>query len=45
VDWTGNWQLPFLASLGLLLVGSLLAFRMHPEVAFEDEPVAAGALR
>ncbi len=38
VDWTGNWQLPFLGSLGLLLVGSLLAFRMHPEKAFEEEP-------
>jgi MFS family permease len=40
VDWTGNWQLPFLASLGLLLLGSLLAYRMHPEVAFEEEPAA-----
>jgi MFS family permease len=41
VDWTGNWQLPFLGSLGLLLLGSLLAFRMHPERAFEDEPAVA----
>ena len=40
VDWTGNWQLPFLASLGLLLLGSMLAYRMHPEVAFEDEPAS-----
>jgi MFS family permease len=45
VDWTGNWQLPFLLSLGLLLVGSLLAFRMHPEKAFEDEPAVPVALR
>jgi len=44
VDWTGNWQLPFILSLGLLLIGAGLSFKMHPEVAFEDEPVAAGAL-
>jgi MFS family permease len=42
VDWTGNWQLPFIISLGLLLVGSALAFTMHPEKAFEDEPAPAG---
>src|SRR3954465_1146270 len=32
VDRTGNWQLPFIGSLGLLLAGAVLAFRMHPEV-------------
>jgi len=45
VDWTGNWQLPFILSLGLLLVGAGLAFKMHPEVAFEDEAAAPVALR
>ena len=40
VDWTGNWQLPFILSLGLLLIGAGLSFKMHPEVAFEDEPAA-----
>jgi MFS family permease len=45
VDWTGNWQLPFLGSLGLLLLGSLLAFRMHPEKAFEEEAVSPVTLR
>ncbi len=45
VDWTGNWQLPFILSLGLLLVGAGLSFKMRPEVAFEDEPVAAAAVR
>ena len=40
VDWTGNWQLPFIGSLGLLLVGAAMAFTMHPERAFEpDAPV------
>ena len=45
VDWTGNWQLPFILSLGLLLVGAALAFKMHPEVAFEDEPAVPAAVR
>jgi len=30
-DVTGDWHLPFLGSLGLLLLGALLAFTMHPE--------------
>ena len=37
VDRTGDWHLPFIGSLGLLLAGALLAFTMHPERAFEDE--------
>jgi MFS family permease len=31
IDKTGNWDLPFLGSIGLLLVGSILAFRMRPD--------------
>ena len=34
-DLTGDWHLPFLGSLGLLLVGAVLAFAMHPDIAFE----------
>jgi len=37
VDWTGNWQLPFIGSLCLLLVGAVMAFTMHPERAFEPD--------
>ena len=37
VDWTGNWQLPFIGSLGLLLIGAAMAFTMHPERSFEPE--------
>jgi MFS family permease len=37
VDWTGNWQLPFIGSLGLLLLGAAMAFTMHPERSFEPE--------
>lgn len=36
-DLTGDWHLPFLGSLGLLLTGALLAGTMHPERAFEPE--------
>jgi MFS family permease len=35
-DLTGNWHLPFVGSLGLLLLGAILAPAMHPERAFED---------
>jgi MFS family permease len=37
VDRTGNWQLPFMGSLGLLLVGAALAFNMHPERPLDAE--------
>jgi MFS family permease len=36
IDVTGNWYLPFLMSMGLLLVGGFSAFLMHPEQPFED---------
>ena len=35
VDLTGDWHLPFAGSLGLLLLGAILAFTMHPERTFE----------
>jgi len=35
IDLTGNWYLPFLMSMGLLVLGGLTAFLMHPEVPFE----------
>jgi MFS family permease len=37
IDLTGNWNLPFIGSMGLLLVGALLSFSMHPEETFRDE--------
>jgi cyanate permease len=42
VDVTKNWHLPFYGSVGLLLIGSVLAFTMHPDRQFVDDP-AAGA--
>ncbi|HLJ00448.1 MAG TPA: MFS transporter [Bradyrhizobium sp.] len=36
IDVTGNWYLPFIMSIGLLLLGGLSAFLMHPETPFEE---------
>jgi nitrate/nitrite transporter NarK len=36
IDATGNWYLPFLMSMGLLLLGGFSALRMHPERPFEE---------
>jgi len=35
IDRTGSWTLPFCGSIFLLLVGTGLAFRMHPDRPFE----------
>ncbi len=40
IDVTGNWYLPFIMSMGLLLLGGFTAFLMHPEKPFEDMPSA-----
>jgi MFS family permease len=44
IDATGNWYLPFLMSMGLLLLGLCTAFLMRPERPFEedDRPLALG---
>lgn len=44
VDRTGNWQLPFIGSLGLLLLGAAMAFTMHPERPFEPEASSVTAV-
>ncbi len=38
IDMTGRWDLPFMASLGLLLAGAGLALRMRPNEPFVDTP-------
>ena len=43
-DLTGNWHLPFAGSLGLLLLGALLAFTMHPERTFEEAPTTVRSI-
>ena len=40
IDLTGNWYLPFLMSMGLLLLGLFCAFLMHPETPFEEAGVS-----
>jgi MFS family permease len=37
IQKTGNWMLPFIVSVGVILVGAALAFRMHPELPLEDD--------
>lgn len=37
IDMTGNWYLPFLLSMGLLGLGALTCFAMHPEIPFEEQ--------
>jgi MFS family permease len=36
-DLTGNWHVPFIGSLGLLLLGAVLSFFMRVEVPFQQE--------
>lgn len=38
IDKTGNWELPFIGSMFLMLVGSVMAFRMRPGQPFEITP-------
>jgi MFS family permease len=40
IDRTGSWTLPFLGSIGLLLIGGLLALRLRPDRRLL-EPTAA----
>jgi MFS family permease len=45
IDVTGNWYLPFLMSMGLLLLGGFSAFLMHPETPFDEGGVVAPVTR
>jgi MFS family permease len=39
IDRTGNWELPFIGSIGLLLIGSILAFRMKLDQELDEAPM------
>ena len=39
IDLTGNWELPFIGSVGLLALGLVLSFTMHPEIPFDATPM------
>ncbi|MFB9266559.1 hypothetical protein ACFFWD_25955 [Bradyrhizobium erythrophlei] len=41
VDATGNWYLPFLMTMGLLLLGGFSGLLMHPERPFEEADALA----
>jgi sugar phosphate permease len=41
IDATGNWELPFLGSIGLLFIGAVLAFIMHPDRGLDSVPATA----
>jgi MFS family permease len=41
IDRTGSWTLPFAGSVGLLLLGAVLAFFMHADRPFEKPAVVA----
>ena len=43
IDKTGSWTLPFAGSIGLLLLGAGLAFRMHPDRPFEVDVLTLAA--
>jgi MFS family permease len=38
VDTTGDWHLPFLGSIVLLVIGAALSFTMRPDRKFIDQP-------
>ena len=45
VDRTGSWVVPFIASILLLLLGAVLAWRLRPDQPFLEEEPAPAALR
>jgi MFS family permease len=45
IDVTGNWYLPFLMSMGMLLLGGFCAFLMHPEIPFDADEAMPPAAR
>ncbi len=42
IDMTGNWYLPFIMSMGLLGLGALTAFAMHPERPLQENDDVVG---
>ena len=41
IQKTGNWLLPFMVSMGVILVGAALSFTMHPERPLSETPALA----
>jgi nitrate/nitrite transporter NarK len=45
IDRTGNWTLPFVGSIGLLLAGAVACFWIKPQWTVEDAMAASAAAR
>ncbi len=43
IQKTGNWMLPFIVSMGVILVGAALSFTMHPERPLAEITAPTGA--
>lgn len=41
IDWTGNYQLPFIMTMGVLALGAVCAFLMRPEIPYAEDRAAA----
>jgi cyanate permease len=41
LDRTGSWTMPFAVSMGLLLLGAVMAFWIRPDRQLEPGPVSA----
>ena len=41
IDKTGNWELPFIVTMGVLVLGAALAFTMRPDRPLEEAVGAA----
>ena len=41
IDVTGTWTVPFAVSIGLLLLGAVLAYYLRPDKPFADDDTAA----
>jgi len=44
IDRYGNWELPFLVSVAVMAIGTVLALRMRPEQRFNHEQNAGHAI-
>lgn len=42
IDKTGNWDIAFMVSIGIMACGVLMTFLMKPEIAFVANPKAPG---
>jgi MFS family permease len=45
IDVTGNWYLPFLMTIAVLLLGAGCAFLMRPEQPFDEPLLSAAAIK